>query len=546
MLTEQLAFLRELQSLARLIAMRPELRLRMGDEDESGWRINWRTGVITADRLDMETRSPDYCRGLILHEAAHAAITRWHQLVPVALFNDPGIRELLNVVEDARIETWLGRRHPGSLPWIREYNDFNFRDAFADEQVRHHKVAAFHFGLLGRWWYGHLPDEWPAAARDAVERVWDAFTRVLELHPPTTVDGLAAMARSYGEHPVSQRCRAPRPGNERALVEAAARMTQWEAWEIVHREILPVFEELRAGEPVVPPLFRRRLIAVEGSDTGGSEHGEGRGPAVRSGNPFKPKPARHSHPANADLAYEAVVADLSREIDAVSDDLLRRLVAETRPQLRRHLPSGPRLDLAVAMQFEADPRLHNRLWQRRTLPQRPDPHFTILIDTSGSMHGERIRSAQAAAILLREVSLRVGIALSLITFSSAAERLQTWNTPQAADVRHRLGNLPRSVGGSTNLAAGLHLARQEFAESSHRERFLWIISDGQPHDPESVKTLIRELAPALTAVLGLGMGAGTEALRTLLPHAATAIEPRQLPEAVGHLLTQALGAEATR
>lgn len=543
---QDLTFLRELQTLAQLVAMQPQVSVRMGGPDESGWRINWRTGVITVDRIDFGARSRDYCRGLILHEAAHAAITRWHQVVPVAFFDDGGIRELLNVLEDARIETWLGRRHPGSVPWIREYNDINYEEALADKDVRSDRVGAFHIGLLGRWWYGKLPEDWPAEACAAIDRVWDAFTRVVNLHPPCDIDGLHAMARAYDAHPVSRRCRAPRPGSERALVEAAARMTQWEAWEIIHREILPVFEDVRRDQPVRPPLTRRVFIVVEGS--GGEPLPNGRGLAIDgSGLKFSLLAPPPPDPANALLAYEQLAADLAREIDAVADELLRHLLAETRSHRQRYFPSGHRLDLAVAMQFEADPRLYDRLWQRQTLPKRPDPHFVAVIDTSISMRGPRIRGAQAAAILLREVCLRAGIALSIITFSGNAQLVQTWSTPEAGRAACIcLGGLRESVGGSTNLLAGLDLAHREFLESAHRERYLWIISDGQPNDPEGAKERIRRLAPGLTAALGLGMGPGTAALRALLPHAASEVHPTELPQVVGRLLMQALGAEANR
>lgn len=539
----QFAFLRELQTLARLIAMHPRVSVRMGKADEPGWRINWRTGVITVDPIDFGTRSSDYCRGLILHEAAHAAITRWHLVVPTASFSDAGIRELLNALEDARIETWLGRRHPGSVAWIHEYNDLNYRDVLANEGVRADKVAAFLIGLLGRWWYGDLPEDWPAAARDSVERVWDAFTRVVNLHPPTDIAGLHEMARAYGDHPVSRRCRAPRPGSERALVEAAARMTQWNAWEIVQREILPVFDEARAGRPVRRVLCRKIIIHVEGfgcdlpANAGALALGGGR-IQLHASEPPPPDPA------NARLSYDQVVAELAREIDDVGDQLLLHLPAETRPRFRRYFPSGHRLDLAVAMQFEADPRLYSRLWQRRTLPVRPDPHFVVLIDTSTSMHGARIAGTQAAAILLREVCLRVGIPLSLITFACHARLVQPWNAADGtADARVTLGGLRESVHGSTNLTAGLNLAHAEFRDSRHRERYLWIISDGQPNDRSGALSRLRELTPGLSAALGLGMGPGTDALRTLLPHAASEVDPRRLPQVVGALLTRALGAE---
>lgn len=540
-------FVLELQTLARLVALRPEVRVDLADRKRPGWRFNWQNGVISVDPVDVEMRSQDFCRGLLLHEAAHAAITRYVGLIPYAFLSNPGIMRLLNCIEDARIETWLQERYIGSGVWIRHYNDTLYAEAMriGEDNFIRSPLTGFLMGILFRSWYGELPENWNPVARSALDRIWPAFTRVVQLYPPTQMSELMAMAARYTEHPVARIYRGPFGKSERGLTEAVARMTQFDAWQIIRTEILPVFDELcrQSGETIAPEMLpgQGNFFRIGSESSTGNQEGAANGRGA-GGGLERTQPRDPADRVNAESMYDAIAAAHALEIDAVADILLRHLVAEVRPKTRRFLPSGPILDLGVAMQFEADPRRYPQLWQRRTLPQRPDPHFVVLLDVSTSMSGERIAAAQVAAILLREVCLRSGIALSLLSFACAANTLQAWDRPDSgAAAKIALGSLQQQAIGSTDLTAGLQLAATHFSDSPHHERFLWIISDGQPNHFDSAKRLLDEMTPSLSGAFGLGMGAGTTALRQLLPGSATDITPAQLPDAVGRLMAEVVG-----
>jgi hypothetical protein len=115
--------LRELQALACQVTGE-EVSLIEGDAGAC-WSWNWRDRVITVDPDYLTEKSADVCRAILLHESAHCAITRIHHLYPIErcqLYQD-----LLNVLEDLRIESWLASKFPGCAVWIHTANELIFQ-----------------------------------------------------------------------------------------------------------------------------------------------------------------------------------------------------------------------------------------------------------------------------------------------------------------------------------------------------------------------------------------------------------------------------------
>ncbi|HBB75306.1 MAG TPA: hypothetical protein DC048_12775, partial [Planctomycetaceae bacterium] len=144
------AFIEELTGLVRLGARRGDLVVRAG-EPGSAWSFDWVAGVITVDPDDLGALAPDLCRGLALHEAAHAAVTVLHELLRRDEIER--LMPLLNVVEDIRIEVWMRARFPGAAPWIRAYNDVFYGLCRRQPPARSRQVQ-FLRGILELWWYG--------------------------------------------------------------------------------------------------------------------------------------------------------------------------------------------------------------------------------------------------------------------------------------------------------------------------------------------------------------------------------------------------------
>ena len=104
--------LQEALAMAGMVSLTNDLAVELGE----AWAFNWATRVITIPLDDLRESPREQICWIILHEAAHAALTRLHDFLPESLRKKPEIAHLLNCIEDVRIERWLVARFPGSAP----------------------------------------------------------------------------------------------------------------------------------------------------------------------------------------------------------------------------------------------------------------------------------------------------------------------------------------------------------------------------------------------------------------------------------------------
>jgi uncharacterized protein YegL len=534
-------FIEELEQLARLTAFRPDLRMVVGGPS-SGWSFNWSTGTISIDGGRLKTESADFTRGLVLHESAHAAITRLEAIVPPALLDDRRVFVLLNVVEDCRIETWMQLRFPGCRPWVREYNDRLFEQVL-NADVERLPAAQFLSGILTRWWFGKAAEPMGDEARQALESVWPAIERVLQAVPPAP-DTLSDLSHAYACNPVSRCYMAIDYHAPSDAYEQAVRMAQYEMWSIVHQDILPAYirllppeddlgKELMTYFSLLEEAMPRHHLLANLHAAGNSAAFPGAGRASRGRVELPLAPTGYD-PYMQSCAWQHAA------IEQLAETLLRWFHAHKRIRFRHGCPWGSRLNLRAAMRFEADPRLYDQLWSRPLVPKRIDPHFSVVIDRSGSMEGEKIEQSFHGVVLLCEVCRRVGVPLNVYAFGSHTERLLHHDEPLSDDVRARLGSLPESAHGGTNLTAALELVAGDVGESPFHDRFVFVISDGEPDDDASARRQIALLAEAGISTLGLGIGPETLRLRELLPASRVNLRSNELPGALATLLMQSL------
>lgn len=536
-------FAEELEQLARLTALRPDLRMVVGCSD-SGWHFNWMTGVISIDGEKMTGESPDYNRGLVLHESAHAAITRLEGIVPVELLQDRRLFALLNVVEDCRIETWMQKRFPGCRPWVREYNDKLFSPVLENDGNLP-LVGQFLNGILTRWWYGQAAEPMAEEVRQAVEAIWPAMQQILLALPPSP-ESLRGISDRYAQSPVAQSYAEADQSLPPGEYEMAVRLAQYDMWCRVHEDILPVYRRLLPpGQTVCLPLklyLSRLCTAMPDRRVNGFSFSS-RFPSVTlnvsSGSGGDTETALH--PDGYD-AYLKCWQEQYPVIEHTAENLLRLFRPSGRTRLREGCPSGSRLDLRMAMRFEADPQLYDRLWSRPLVPQRIDPHFTLVIDRSGSMEGEKIQQAFKGIVLLCEVCHRVGLPLNICSFASQAESLLDHGEKLSAGVRARLGTLTESADGDTNLANALSLVTENLKTAPFRDRFVFVVSDGLLRNDDPSQPLIAQLTGEGVSLVGLGLGPETHQLQNHIPNSRTNLTAAELPGVLVELLAETLKA----
>jgi hypothetical protein len=518
----------ELEGLVRLAARRGGIVVREG-EPGCGWSFDFARDLVTVDPDSLRSLAPDLCRGLALHEATHAAVTVLHRFLPAGTLGR--LLPLLNTIEDIRIEIFMRSRFPGAAPWMRAYNDV-FCGIGRSRPVSRSRQVQFLRGILDLWWYGATVVGTSPEVLDALARCREPIAAAAACQPPLDDDAAGILA------------------------------SQQSMWQIVRERIVPIWDRLveldrRDGIGPIAARERQEFAAATGTDCRG-----GPGPRARKvpgGEDAECRrraaPSRATAAAGRAIrkgiketlsgadgdAYRRAWRRVAPAANRLGDELLRVLVPTTRMRWQAGNPSGSRLDLRVAMQFESDHRLHRSLWCRPILPRRRDPAVVLLVDRSQSMAtGGRIDRAFEGLVLLVEVCRRIGVPAAAWSFADNHHEHLSWDAPLDAAARRNLGELPRSCNGLTNMAGALDAVRERFAPRHGDPKILIVLGDGEPNFGDPTREAVQRLEQEGIATVGLGLGPGTASLRKYFRCAATEIPPERIVQHVARVLEQSL------
>jgi cobalamin biosynthesis protein CobT len=208
------------------------------------------------------------------------------------------------------------------------------------------------------------------------------------------------------------------------------------------------------------------------------------------------------------------------------------------------------------MRFHADFKDYDKLWLRKTVPDRWSVVFSLLVDLSGSMQGEKAQAAVAGAVLLAETLHRLNVPFLINGFQDVLVPFAAVGEGLTARVRAALAAMPAEVAGSrpggNNKPAYnddgpcLLEAAEEVLGLGYDERLLVVISDGipegcrsTPDDLHRAVSHLRRLEPELKLV-AIGLGPGTEHVNEYYPEAKANVPVDRLAEEVGELLRRKL------
>jgi Mg-chelatase subunit ChlD len=522
------ALVLELEQLVRMASRRPELALFAGAPG-CGWSFHWTLARVQVDPDDLRARAPDVCRGLCLHEAAHASVTRLHLILePPALKR---LLPLLNAIEDCRIETWLKERFPGSEPWIRAYNDVLFGEMRARPFQRARR-SQYLRAVLERWWFGEVSAGLHPDVEVALRATREPIQRAIACQPPVSAEPASvvlaaqrAMWRIVEAHIMPHWDRlAERDRAEGLLAQGDEELDALLDWLGAHGHLLPDAEA--EGAPRLGRAAARRA-----GRAGGRPGGAGPASAALS---------RSLHTDGTD-AYLDAWRRVEGLTDHVADQLLRVFVARKRLRFSRNHATGTRLDLRRAMQLEADPRAFASLWMRPIPPERRDPALALLLDRSGSMGAhQRIEAAFDGLVLLVEATRRAGVPASVWSFADDSSQELATDAKLSGPTRRRLGQVRLQVGGGTKLAPALAAVRTELDAHHASDKVLFLLSDGEPTDAKATHEELGRLHACGIFVVGLGLGAETRGLREYVPSALVDVAVDQLVDRFAQLLLETL------
>jgi len=173
---------------------------------------------------------------------------------------------------------------------------------------------------------------------------------------------------------------------------------------------------------------------------------------------------------------------------------------------------------------------------------------SLVIDTSGSMAGDKITNARMAASSLIE-SLADGDIVSIYGFSNDVTEVAspTMLSPSSrSELMRRVSMLV--AGGGTNLYAGMQVgvSRIQMAPASHSVRRIFLISDGRANIGPSDPTTLGDLAAGATewgtqvTAIGVGYDYDPQTLNSMVVRSAGRLHHLGAPQQMASILEQEL------
>jgi hypothetical protein len=568
------------------------------EASEGRWCYDPVRRVIRVGKPDLLERGADYCAGVLAHEVGHYHISRYH-LIRAEFPSRVALAIVLNGIEDPRVNTWIKRRYPGTTRWYERLTDLDALQPcvvplpatvrFALESAREELID---------WQPADAVGPVPEEVLAALEATRAARRRFAELLPPDSLlptllgDRLAERYRSVVE-PVLNDTLA---GGLLTAWEKTVRISVAESMELARSDILPVAARLwqsdvdrlarhLEAEPRRATVARAALSAGPLGVLGRLVHDAFReepAPAaptverielarqvlecwleqVRSADTGR-LAARPLMGPVSDSEIKARVADSCDKAQALVADQIDRLAREIEEVLlpRRRLgmrggyPSGRRLDLRRAMAFDADVRLHDRLWSRPTIPRRRDSAFLLLVDLSGSMRGEKTDAALAGTWLLAGSLARLEVPFAIFGFQDVLIPFIVFGNTAEDQIRAALAGLPEEVNGArlggnncpeyNDDGPCVLAAAEELLSQPARQHVLIVVSDGLPEGRRSIPEDLHRAVGELSGVrglrlVGIGLGPNTEHVRNFYPESIANVRPARLADEIGGLLRRAL------
>lgn len=255
-----------------------------------------------------------------------------------------------------------------------------------------------------------------------------------------------------------------------------------------------------------------------------------------------------------ETAYEKVRREVLPLIDSLESDLREIFVERRANNWQGGFKTGKRIDIKRRMQEKARgiSAVESKAWQKRELPKEKDYAITLLVDLSGSMRGPKIAETFKGAILLAEVLNRLSIQTEILGFNDQLYEYQSYGENMGKDIREHMGSMKGEV--HTEHAAynddgwALTSASERLARQKPKEKFIFVLSDGQPAEssdhPRSrydLETVIGQITQNTDQkLIGLGIGQGTEHVGDYYPYSVANIGVRQMAESLADVIRQAI------
>lgn len=198
-----------------------------------------------------------------------------------------------------------------------------------------------------------------------------------------------------------------------------------------------------------------------------------------------------------------------------SQQLRTRLAAAMEAQARTKVDyrrQGARLDGRVLHRlFTGD----TRVFVRKEVARKVNTAVELLLDKSTSMNGSPIEIARKATL-----AAAVGIS-QIVGCKAAAAAFPAIEVLKEFDETARgvAGRFNVVAGGGTPMGRAMIWAASQLVSRPEERKLLVVTTDGEPDDADMVRRLVRKFAQSGVEVIGVGIGSGRGAVEKLFPNA---------------------------
>ncbi len=236
-------------------------------------------------------------------------------------------------------------------------------------------------------------------------------------------------------------------------------------------------------------------------------------------------------------AYNTAYHDVFDQIAELQARLERIFRPERQPDWQGGFATGDRVSLPAAMKDEAREDTGSAgevpLWERKTVPKKMDYRFTLFVDLSGSMGGEKIEETFKGVVEVLEALDRVGVQVEVIGFQDIPILYKSFDDALDDRMRRRMGSMAseptnegvHNEGGFNSDGYGLEEAHDRLVAHKGKHNFLVVFSDGFPqpdrtHGLPKLETVVQKIKErGVAQLIGLGLGPGTEHVARYYPTA---------------------------
>lgn len=205
-------------------------------------------------------------------------------------------------------------------------------------------------------------------------------------------------------------------------------------------------------------------------------------------------------------AYHRVLLKMGSDIRMLSNQLRRLFVQEAEEKLFKG--SG-----TLHIDRLHSGRLTTRVFTRRKQPNGSDVAIAIGVDNSGSMGGDKIRTAINVSIALSEVFHLLQLPIYLLGYESGpADSVQSHFVKWKNTKRERMSILSMASGGCNFDAYTVRYLAERLKKRPEAHKLLFMISDGMPShscgtlDGVTDTRIAVKQAEKICDVIGIGIG----------------------------------------